>query len=106
MRATDYNLWIAYKEGKINIDSLNEKGISNIRACEFAMNLLLPDNILMDELKSQIESPSILSNYYYLEQLAIKYEVPTKVFQIKVRDLRKRLLTDKTKTKRLLKNGG
>lgn len=105
MRATDYNLWIAYKEGKINIDSLNEKGISNIRACEFAMNLLLPDDILMEELKSQIENPNILSNYY-LEELAIKYEVPTKVFQIKVRDLRKRLLTDKTKTKRLLKNGG
>lgn len=88
MKKDDYNFWLAYHTGKIN-RKLTEKEYSEIRACEFAMHLLIPTDRLLEMCGGldNLKNMNIYHNYPVIKELAKAFDVSEDVMILKIDDL-------------------
>lgn len=85
----DYMFWIDYHAGKINRE-LTEREKSEIIASEFAMNLLLPDEALLQLCGGYENLESVNASYAQIKSIAKQLSVPETVVYIKTSDLIRR----------------
>lgn len=86
-----YKLWLDYHYGLIQRE-LTDKEYSDIRASEFAMHFLIPDEQLLKECGGykQLLNINLSCEDKSIQQLAKKFEVPMDVMLIKIWNLKER----------------
>lgn len=96
----DYKLWKDYHYGRIK-RKLSQKEYSEIRANEFAMNLLIPTKLLLVVCGGyhNLESINLNSNDPVVRKLAESFKVPVDVMIVKIHSL----ITEKERKKSIAK---
>ena len=110
MKKSNYNLWLAYHYGNIN-RKLTKKEYCEIRACEFAMHLLIPTEAVLEICGGldSLKNMNIYHNYPVIKKLAQKFCVPEDVMLFKLDYLIKEKNLEESKNNvktRILKKEG
>lgn len=104
MEGETYQLWLNYHYGLIQRE-LTKEEYSEIRACEFAMHFLIPDEYLLKECGgyNKLSNITLSCEDKFVKNLAERFKVPIDVMLIKIADLIKRNQESKKETKGWLK---
>lgn len=107
MFKSDYNLWVDYHQGKINRE-LTEDEKKEIRASDFAMHLLVPTDVLMNECGGYEGIKKIYYDYsvgnpYPVKKLAFLFEVEPILVLLKIKSVIKNYSEEKFKSRVLKK---
>ena len=91
MKKIDIDLWVEYHNNKKRI--YTKKEMSEIRACEFAMHLLVPTKNLLTMVDiEEFKNDSITGQMLTIQKLAETFNVPYVVVSIKLEELVNKML--------------
>lgn len=98
MYKEDFELWIDYHKTDGNKE-YTKKQLEEIRACEFAMNLLVPIDSFLEYCGGieKIRKADIITINIIINKAAEYFKVPTEVISVRVKELQKE---EKGKVKR------
>ncbi len=91
MTRNDYRLWLAYHCGSIQ-GKLTARELEKFRAFDFALHILVPQNILLDKLGgyNKLQNLNIYHNYPLIKKLAKEFCVTEDLILIQLANILKK----------------
>ncbi len=91
MMRSDYQLWLEYHCGSIQ-RKLTERELKEIRAFDFALHLLVPQNVLLDKLGGyeNLKNMHIYHNYPLIKKLAKEFNVNEELILVQLDNIFKK----------------